>query len=87
MMTAMVLGIGTDYAIFILASYHGRPPQQTARPRRLTDACPVFPGKRYENWNLLDSAGQSADATRPIRDEVEQRVCGLLAELGVTAAK
>ncbi|WP_078327163.1 arsenate reductase ArsC [Mycobacteroides salmoniphilum] len=51
------------------------------------DACPVFPGKRYENWNLLDPAGKSADATRPIRDDIEHRVRHLLAELGVTVAR
>nr|WP_286150782.1 arsenate reductase ArsC [Mycobacterium sp. D16R24] len=51
------------------------------------DACPVFPGKRYENWNLPDPAGQSADATRPIRDDIEHRVRHLLAELGVTVAR
>jgi protein-tyrosine-phosphatase len=47
------------------------------------DACPIFPGKRYENWELTDPAGQSLDAVRPIRDEIEQRVRGLLAELHV----
>ncbi|EUA48252.1 MULTISPECIES: arsenate reductase ArsC [Mycobacteroides] len=47
------------------------------------DACPMFPGKRYENWNLPDPAGQSAAATRPIRDDIEQRVRALLAELSV----
>lgn len=47
------------------------------------DACPIFPGKRYENWELTDPAGQSTDAVRPIRDEIEQRVRGLLAELQV----
>lgn len=48
------------------------------------DACPIFPGKRYENWELPDPAGQSVDAVRPIRDEIEERVRRLLAELGVT---
>jgi protein-tyrosine-phosphatase len=48
------------------------------------DACPIFPGKRYENWELPDPAGQSVDAIRPIRDEIEQRVRRLLAELGIT---
>ena len=48
------------------------------------DACPVFPGKRYLDWNLDDPAGQSVDAVRPIRDEIERRVRGLLAELGIT---
>ena len=47
------------------------------------DACPLFPGKRYEDWTLEDPAGQDLDAVRPIRDEIEQRVRGLLASLDV----
>ena len=47
------------------------------------DACPFFPGKRYEDWELEDPAGQGLEAVRPIRDDIEQRVRGLLAELGV----
>jgi arsenate reductase (thioredoxin) len=47
------------------------------------DACPVFPGKRYEDWTLDDPAGQDADAVRPIRDEIERRVRTLLAEFDV----
>ena len=47
------------------------------------DACPVVPGKRYEEWELPDPAGQSVEAVRPIRDEIEQRVRRLLAELDV----
>ncbi|MFC9505666.1 arsenate reductase ArsC [Streptomyces sp. NPDC057002] len=47
------------------------------------DTCPVFPGKRYLDWRLDDPAGQGVDAVRPIRDAIEQRVRGLLAELGV----
>lgn len=47
------------------------------------DACPVFPGTRYLDWNLDDPAGQGLAAVRPIRDEIERRVRGLLAELGV----
>jgi arsenate reductase len=47
------------------------------------DACPIFPGKRYEEWTLDDPAGQSLDEVRPIRDEIEQRVRHLLDELGV----
>ena len=50
------------------------------------DACPVFPGKRYEDWVLEDPAGQDVEAVRPIRDEIERRVRVLLAELDVTAA-
>lgn len=47
------------------------------------DTCPVLPGKRYVDWPLDDPAGQGVDAVRPIRDEIEQRVRGLVAELGV----
>jgi arsenate reductase (thioredoxin) len=49
------------------------------------DACPVFPGKRYDNWELPDPAGQSVDAVRPIRDDIEQRVRRLLTELNIKA--
>ncbi|MFG2827382.1 arsenate reductase ArsC [Streptomyces sp. NPDC048434] len=49
------------------------------------DACPVFPGKRYLDWKLEDPAGQGVDAVRPIRDDIEHRVRGLLAELGIQA--
>jgi protein-tyrosine-phosphatase len=47
------------------------------------DACPLFPGKRYEDWELDDPAGQGLDAVRPIRDEVGRRVRGLLASMEV----
>lgn len=47
------------------------------------DACPFYPGKRYEDWQLDDPAGQSIDAVRPIRDEIGRRVRALLASLGV----
>ena len=49
------------------------------------DTCPVFPGTRYLDWQLEDPAGQGIDAVRPIRDEIECLVRGLLAELGVEA--
>jgi protein-tyrosine-phosphatase len=49
------------------------------------DACPLFPGKRYEDWELEDPAGQGVEAVRPIRDEIERRVRTLLGELGVLA--
>jgi arsenate reductase len=68
-----------------------------AQPKRLTtdaveasdvvitmgcgDACPIFPGKRYLDWQLPDPAGQGVDAVRPIRDEIDTRVRALLAEL------
>ncbi|MER5369462.1 arsenate reductase ArsC [Streptomyces sp. NPDC002722] len=45
------------------------------------DTCPVFPGKRYFDWRLDDPAGQGVEAVRPIRDEIERRVRGLLTEL------
>ena len=38
------------------------------------DTCPIFPGKRYEDWDLDDPAGQGVDAVRPIRDEIRSRV-------------
>jgi arsenate reductase len=49
------------------------------------DACPIFHGKRYEEWVLDDPAGQDLAAVRPIRDEVERRVRALLDELHVSA--
>ena len=49
------------------------------------DACPVFPGKRYLDWDLEAPAGKGVAAVRPIRDEIETRVRGLLVELGVPA--
>jgi protein-tyrosine-phosphatase len=45
------------------------------------DACPVFPGKRYLDWQLDDPAGKDVAAVRPIRDEIDRRVRALLAEL------
>ncbi|WP_427893479.1 arsenate reductase ArsC [Kribbella sp. GL6] len=47
------------------------------------DACPIFPGKRYENWDLDDPDGLEVADIRPIRDEIERRVRGLLGELAV----
>ncbi len=47
------------------------------------DACPIFPGKRYEDWELDDPAGQGIEAVRPIRDDIELRVRGLLDSLGI----
>ncbi|WP_409492174.1 arsenate reductase ArsC [Amycolatopsis sp. cmx-11-12] len=45
------------------------------------DTCPVFPGKRYLDWPLEDPAGQGVEAVRPIRDEIDRRVRGLVAEI------
>jgi len=45
------------------------------------DACPVFPGTRYEDWELTDPAGLPLEQVRPIRDEIESRVRALLADL------
>ena len=45
------------------------------------DACPVYPGKRYIDWELEDPSGKTVEDVRPIRDELEARVRGLLAEL------
>ncbi|TPW74201.1 arsenate reductase ArsC [Schumannella soli] len=45
------------------------------------DTCPVFPGKRYEDWELTDPAGKSLDDVRPIRDEIRGRIEALIAEI------
>ena len=45
------------------------------------DACPIFPGKRYEDWELADPAGQGIEAVRPIRDEIKRHIEQLLAEI------
>jgi arsenate reductase len=50
------------------------------------DTCPLFPGRRYDDWQLPDPAGQPVEAVRPIRDEIEGRVRVLLSELGIEAA-
>lgn len=50
------------------------------------DTCPVYPGKRYLDWELDDPAGKPVEEIRPIRDDIEQRVRGLLDELGVRLA-
>jgi protein-tyrosine-phosphatase len=47
------------------------------------DACPIFPNKRYEDWEVPDPAGLEVADVRPIRDEIESRVKGLLEQLGV----
>ena len=47
------------------------------------DTCPIYPGKRYEDWELDDPAGQGVDAVRPIRDDIKARVRVLLDSLGV----
>jgi len=49
------------------------------------DTCPIFPGKRYEDWKLEDPAGQGVNAVRSIRDEIRGRVVDLIESLGVTA--
>lgn len=45
------------------------------------DTCPIFPGKRYEDWKLEDPAGQGVEAVRPIRDEIRGRIESLISEL------
>ena len=50
------------------------------------DACPVFPGVRYVDWDLDDPAGRPVEEVRPIRDEIERRVRGLMADLGIPEA-
>ncbi|MDK1326854.1 arsenate reductase ArsC [Arthrobacter sp. zg-Y1143] len=45
------------------------------------DACPIFPGKRYEDWKLEDPAGRGVEAVRPIRDEIKARISALIEDL------
>jgi len=50
------------------------------------DVCPVFPGKRYEDWQLADPAGLGVEAVRPIRDEIRGRIEALIAEIAPAGA-
>ena len=50
------------------------------------DVCPVLPGKRYEDWQLADPAGQGVEAVRPIRDEIRGRIQALIAEIAPAGA-
>lgn len=45
------------------------------------DTCPIYPGKRYEDWKLEDPAGQGVEAVRPIRDEIRRRIEELIGEI------
>ncbi len=45
------------------------------------DACPIFPGKRYEDWDLTDPAGQGIEVVRGVRDEIRSRISALVDEL------
>jgi arsenate reductase len=45
------------------------------------DTCPIFPGKRYEDWELVDPAGQTIEVVREVRDDIKGRIRALLAEL------
>jgi len=45
------------------------------------DACPIFPGKRYEDWELTDPAGQGIDTVREIRDDIKGRIVALVEDL------
>ena len=47
------------------------------------DACPIYPGKRYLNWDLTDPEGKPIEEIRPIRDDIDARVRSLLSELGL----
>jgi arsenate reductase len=50
------------------------------------DVCPIYPGKRYEDWALADPAGQGVDAVRPIRDDIRGRIEALIAEIAPATA-
>ena len=51
------------------------------------DTCPIYPGKRYEDWELDDPAGQGLEGVRPIRDQIRQRVTTLITSLGQSVAE
>ena len=51
------------------------------------DACPIFPGKRYEDWEVPDPAGQGVEAVRPIRDDIERRVRELMQDLSIPVVR
>jgi len=51
------------------------------------DTCPIYPGKRYEDWELDDPAGQGVEGVRPIRDEIRQRVTRLIESLDVPLSR
>jgi protein-tyrosine-phosphatase len=81
--TAVMAEVGIDLAA-------GSPKQLTGEAVRAADvvitmgcgdACPVYPGKRYLDWELPDPAGKAPDQVRPIRDQIDARVRTLLAEL------
>jgi len=50
------------------------------------DACPIFPGRRYLDWDVPDPAGLPVEEVRPIRDEIRRRVEALMADMGITPA-
>jgi arsenate reductase len=50
------------------------------------DACPIFPGERYEDWEPVDPAGKAIDEVRPIRDDIKRRIEALLSEILPAAA-
>lgn len=78
-----------EVGVDITGEYPNRGPTKSSADVIITincgDACPIFPGIRYENWDLDDPAGQTVDAVRQIRDEIERRVRQLLDEMGVPA--
>jgi protein-tyrosine-phosphatase len=51
------------------------------------DTCPIFPGKRYEDWALEDPAGKGVESVRPIRDEIKRRIVELMESLGVAPVR
>jgi len=51
------------------------------------DTCPIYPGKRYEDWELDDPAGQGVEAVRPIRDEIDRRIRALVDDLVPSGTK
>jgi protein-tyrosine-phosphatase len=51
------------------------------------DTCPIFPGKRYEDWELEDPAGKGVESVRPIRDDIKRRILELMESLGIAPVR
>ena len=79
-------GLRTDGETPKLLTYDGVQAADLVITMSCGETCPVFPGKRYDDWTLDDPKGQELATVRRIVDEIDARVRTLLAELGVTSA-
>ena len=80
-------GLSTAGHVPSLLTYDGVAETDVVITMGCGETCPVFPGKRYEDWQVEDPKGQDLDTVRRIVDDVDERVRALLADLGVTAGE